>query len=76
MHTGEESMSDTTYKSIELIGRSDDSYESAIESAVERAASTMRNLQYFEVVNLRGRIEDGRVSQYQARIQAWFELDS
>lgn len=69
-------MSESTYKSIELIGRSDDSYEAAIEGAVERAADSMRNLHYFEVVNLRGRIEDGAVSQYQARIQAWFELES
>ncbi len=69
-------MSETPYKSIELVGRSSDSYEAAIESAIERAAETMRNIHYFEVVNLRGRVEDGRVSQYQARVQAWFELES
>lgn len=69
-------MSETPYKSIELVGRSSDSYEAAIESAIERAAETMRNIHYFEIVNLRGRVEDGRVSQYQARVQAWFELES
>lgn len=68
-------MSETTYKSIELIGRSADSYEAAIDGAVARAADTMRNLQYFEVIELRGRIEDDAVSQYQARIEAWFELE-
>lgn len=69
-------MSETTYKSIELIGRSSESYEAAIDGAIARASDTMRNLQYFEVTELRGRIEDGQVSQYQARIQAWFELEA
>lgn len=68
-------MSETTYKSIELIGRSSESYEAAIDSAIARASETMRNLQYFEVTEFRGRIDDGNI-QYQARIDAWFELES
>lgn len=68
-------MSDATYKSIELVGTSTDSYEDATRSAIERASETMRELRWFEVVEQRGHVEDGRVSEYQVRLRVWFHLD-
>lgn len=68
-------MTDATYKSIELVGTSTASYEDATESAIERASETMRELRWFEVVEQRGHVEDGRVSEYQVRLRVWFHLD-
>lgn len=68
-------MSDATYKSIELVGTSTESYEDATQSAIERASETMRELRWFEVVEQRGHVEDGRVSEYQIRLRVWFHLD-
>jgi flavin-binding protein dodecin len=68
-------MSDATYKSIELVGTSTESYEDATQSAIERASETMRELRWFEVVEQRGHVEDGRVSEYQVRLRVWFHLD-
>lgn len=68
-------MTDATYKSIELVGTSTESYEDATSSAIERASETMRELRWFEVVEQRGHVEDGRVSEYQVRLRVWFHLD-
>ncbi|MFW6191886.1 MAG: dodecin [Gemmatimonadota bacterium] len=68
-------MSDATYKSIELVGTSTESYEDATASAIDRASETMRELRWFEVVEQRGHVEDGRVSEYQVRLRVWFHLD-
>ena len=67
-------MSDATYKSIELVGTSPESFEDAVESAVRRASETMRDLRWFEVVEHRGHIEDGAVTEWQAKVKVWFHL--
>ena len=67
-------MSDATYKSIELVGTSQDSFEDAVDSAVARASETMRDLRWFEVVEHRGHIEDGSVTEWQAKVKVWFHL--
>ncbi len=65
---------DKVYKKITLIGTSTESFEKAIENAVERASETLRHLDWFEVKELRGRISDGRVSEFQAVIEVGFRL--
>ena len=67
-------MSDATYKSLELVGTSSESFEDAVDSAVARASETMRDLRWFEVVEQRGHIEDGSVSEWQAKVKVWFHL--
>lgn len=67
-------MSDATYKSIELVGTSTESFEEAVDSAVRRASETMRDLRWFEVVEHRGHVEDGAVSEWQAKVKVWFHL--
>jgi len=68
-------MSDHVYKTIELVGSSAQGADAAIQNAVTRAAKTMRNLAWFEVVETRGHIENGRVAHYQVKVKVGFRLD-
>ncbi len=64
-----------TYKSIELVGTSGESYAEATRSAIRRASKTMRNLKWFEVREMRGHIANGDVDLFQIKLTAWFELE-
>lgn len=64
---------DRIYKKIELVGSSSKSFESAIETAVQRAGETLRGLSWFEVKELRGAIREGSI-EYQAVVSVSFEL--
>jgi hypothetical protein len=68
-------MSEHVYKKIELTGSSETSLEDAIHNAVAKAAETVHNLRWFEVVDMRGHIEDGRVAHYQVTVKIGFTLD-
>ena len=68
-------MDDHVYKVVELVGSSPDGIEPAIANAIRRAGSTLRNVRWFEVVETRGHVEDGRVRHYQVVIKAGFTLD-
>jgi dodecin len=63
-----------TYKVIELVGSSDQSVEDAIEGAVGRAAETLKNLDWFEVKEIRGQIEAGKVKWYQVTLGVGFRV--
>ena len=63
------------YKRIDLVGTSDQSFEAAIENAVAKASETLNDLRWFEVVEMRGAIEDGRVAEYQAVVKVSFEVN-
>jgi len=63
------------YKKIELIGTSPNSLQEAIENAVARAAETIRNLRWFEVVETRGQIEGDKVAHWQVTLKIGFTLD-
>ncbi len=66
---------DRTYKKIELVGTSTESYEQAIRNAIEKAAETLRGLAWFEVVEQRGHITDGKVVEFQVVLKAALKLD-
>jgi flavin-binding protein dodecin len=68
-------MSDHVYKVVELVGSSTSSIDEAIETAIKRAAETVRNLRWFEVVQIRGHVEDGEVHHYQVMLKAGFTLE-
>ena len=68
-------MSDHVYKVIELVGSSPASVEDAIQSAIGRASKTLKNLRWFEVVQTRGHIEEGRVHHYQVVLKVGFTLE-
>ncbi len=63
------------YKVIDIVGSSETSVEDAIAVAVERASQTLKNLRWFEVVQTRGQIEDGRIQHYQVMLKIGFTLD-
>ena len=63
------------YKKVEVIGTSEESVEAAIQSAVDRARSSLEKLSWFEVQEVRGHIDDdGKVSEYQVVLKIAFEL--
>jgi flavin-binding protein dodecin len=67
-------MSDKTYKLIELVGASSTSIEDAIQNAIARASQTLKNLDWFEVVEARGLIQEGKVNQFQVKLKVGFRL--
>jgi flavin-binding protein dodecin len=69
-------MADNTYKLIELVGASETSIEEAIQNAITRANQTLKNLDWFEVVEARGLIQDGKVSQFQVKLKVGFRLQA
>lgn len=67
---------DHIYKKVELVGTSPESIEKAVENALARAATTLRNLRWFEVVETRGHIADGKIDHWQVTIKVGFTLDA
>lgn len=67
-------MSDHTYRVIEIVGSSGTDISGAISNGVERAAQTLENLDWFEVTQIRGHIEDGRIAHYQVGLKLGFTL--
>jgi dodecin len=67
-------MSDNVYKVIEVVGSSATGIEDAIEKAVARASSTVRDIRWFEVKETRGHVENGRVAHYQVTLRIGFTL--
>jgi flavin-binding protein dodecin len=69
-------MTDHVYKSVEITGSSPAGVSEAIDRAIAKAAETLRNLDWFEVVAVRGQIgDDGRVAHYQATLKIGFRLE-
>lgn len=68
-------MSAHVYKQLELVGSSTTSSDDAIRNAVDRAASTMRHLEWFEVTQMRGHIEDGKVAHCQVCLKVGVRLE-
>lgn len=68
-------MAHHVYKKTEIVGSSTKSIEDAIETAVERASRTLRNLRWFEVGEVRGQIDGGKVAHYQVTLKVGFTLD-
>jgi hypothetical protein len=68
-------MPDRVYKKIEITGTSASSLEEAVENAIDRAAKTVRKMRWFEVVETRGRIDDGKVAEWQVTLKIGFALE-
>ncbi|MFL1432254.1 MULTISPECIES: dodecin [unclassified Nocardiopsis] len=68
-------MSGHTYRVTEIVGTSPESVASAINNGIERASSTLRGLDWFEVTEIRGHIEDGRVAHFQVGLKVGFRLE-
>jgi flavin-binding protein dodecin len=68
-------MSTHVYKIIEIVGSSPESSDAAIRNAVQRAAVTIRNISWFEVIQTRGHVADGAVAHFQVTLKIGFTLD-
>lgn len=68
-------MSERVYKVIELVGSSEESVTDAIDRAIKKASETIRHLGWFEVMQVRGHVEDGKVAHYQVTMKAGFRLE-
>ena len=69
-------MAGHTYKLIELVGTSEAGVTEAIDAAVEKAAETIKGLDWFEVDNIRGQIVDGNIAWYQVTVKIGFRVMS
>lgn len=68
-------MTDQIYKTVQITGTSTDSIEDAVEKAVDKSSQSVRNLRWFEVMEVRGAIEDDHVSQWQVTTKLGFKLE-
>ena len=68
-------MDEHIYKKVELTGSSKTSIEEAIQNAITKASKTLRNVHWFEVVETRGYIENGKVDYWQVTIKLGFRLE-
>ena len=68
-------MSNHVYKIMELVGSSPKGVEPAIENAIAKASESIRHMRWFEVVETRGHIEDGKVAHYQVKLKVGFTLE-
>jgi flavin-binding protein dodecin len=71
----EHPMAEPVYKVVEIVGTSGDSITQAIDNAVAKASATLRNLDWFEVAQMRGVIENGKVRRYQVTLKVGFTLE-
>ena len=69
-------MANHVYKKIEIVGSSSVSVDDAISTAIERSSKSVRNLRWFEVTNVRGEIENGKVAHFQVTMKLGFTLES
>jgi flavin-binding protein dodecin len=66
---------DNVYKSVEITGTSTAGVTEAIGAAIAKASQTLRNLDWFEVVSMRGHIDEGKVAHYQVTLKIGFRLE-
>ena len=66
----------STYKIVELVGSSSENIQQAIDGAIARASQTIRNLDWFEVREIRGTIDGGKANWYQVKLGIGFRVDA
>jgi dodecin len=67
---------ENVYKLVELVGSSSEGIEAAIQNAIGRAGDSIRHIGWFEVLETRGHVENGRIAHYQVTLKVGFRLDS
>ncbi|MBY4575060.1 dodecin [Gordonia paraffinivorans] len=68
-------MSDNVYRVIEVVGSSKSGTDDAIRNAISRASQTVNNLDWFEVTETRGHIEDGQIAHFQVTLKVGFKIE-
>ena len=68
-------MSSRTYRVTEIVGTSPEGIDQAIRNGVERAAKTLRHVDWFEMTDIRGHVKDGQVEHFQVSLKLGFRLE-
>lgn len=68
-------MNDHTYKIVEITGTSEKSSDEAVQNAITKASSTLRDLRWLEVIETRGKIERAQVARWQVTVKLGFTLE-
>ncbi|MDF3305429.1 dodecin [Rhodococcus koreensis] len=68
-------MSDHVYRVVEVVGSSSDGTDQAIKNAIARTNDTVRNVEWFEVVETRGHVENGAIAHYQVTVKVGFRVE-
>ncbi|ARH94195.1 MULTISPECIES: dodecin [Streptomyces] len=68
-------MTDRTYRVTEIVGTSQQSVDAAITNGIKRASQTLRNLDWFEITQVRGHLIDGEIDHYQVGLKVGFRLE-
>ncbi len=68
-------MSDHIYRVTEVVGSSSESVQQAIRNGIERVSRTVRNVEWFETTEIRGRVENGEITAFQVGLKVGFRLD-
>ena len=68
-------MTDHVYKSVEITGSSSAGVKEAIDRAIAKASETLRHIDWFEVLDIRGHVEDGKIAHYQTTLKIGFRLE-
>ena len=68
-------MSSNTYKLIELVGSSPNSSDEAVRNAITKASATIKNMDWFEVVETRGHLHAGKVAHFQVKLKVGFRIE-
>jgi len=71
----ENTMSAHVYKKVELTGSSTVDMEDAVSNAIAKAGKTIKNMDWFEVVDTRGHLQDGKIAHWQVTIKVGFRLE-
>jgi dodecin len=65
-------LSNHTYSITEIVGTSEEGVDAAVRNGIAEASKTLRNLDWFEVKEIRGHLEDGKISDWQVRVKLGF----
>ncbi|MFD5320257.1 dodecin [Streptomyces sp. NPDC127098] len=68
-------MSEHIYRVTEIVGSSPESVDAAVRNGIARAAKTLRNIDWFEVTQIRGHVENGAIGHYQVGLKVGFRLE-
>jgi flavin-binding protein dodecin len=68
-------VSDHIYRVTEVVGSSSESVQQAIRNGIDRVSRTVRNVEWFEATEIRGRVEDGEITAFQVGLKVGFRLE-
>ncbi len=68
-------MPDNTYRLVEIVGTSPDGVDAAIRNGIRRAGRTLRNIDWFEVTEIRGHLQEGEVADWQVGVKVGFRIE-